>query len=269
MTEISCATDDGVDLRIRVDGPDAGTPVLLLNSLGTDLSMWDEQVRQWSRERCVIRFDQRGHGASGVPPGPYTIERLGRDAVAVIGAVGLGQVDLCGISLGGQVALWLAAHEPALVRRVVLADTAMRIGTEPSWRSRAEVVRRAGVVAVADLVLDRFFSERFRVDAPMTVQRARAQLLATDPEGYAASCEAIAVADLQGEAATVCAPTLVVVGGVDVATTTADARALHAALSTSCYVEVPAAGHLVNLERPLQFAAIVGDFLNSGDGQRA
>jgi 3-oxoadipate enol-lactonase len=263
VTELAATTDDDVRLHVRTDGPDHGTPLLLCNSLGTDLHLWDPQIDDWATHRQVIRFDQRGHGRSDAPPGPYTYNRLTRDAGTVLATIEVGCVDVCGISLGGAIALQLAAHQHDRVGRLVVADTAARIGDQDSWRTRAALVRTDGMSAVADLVVERFFSPGFRAQQPATVEQTRQTLLTLDPEGYAATCEALATGDLCDDVHRITAPTLVVVGADDEATPPADARALHQRLSTSHLCELDGAGHLANLERPDEFGRAVHDVLTA------
>lgn len=261
MNEQTVTTDDGVTLRVRTDGGTASPPLLLVNSLGTDLTLWDPQLAHWTTSHRVVRYDQRGHGASEVPDGPYTLERLGRDALTVLDDLGIVRADVCGLSLGGLVALWLASHAPQRVGRVVLADTAARIGSEEAWRTRAAIVREQGMAAVVDLVLDRFFSDAYRAgDDPGLAQIAHG-LRQVDPEGYAAGCDALAVADLRTAASDVAARCLVLVGTEDAATPPADARALQELVPGAAYAELEGAGHLANLERPDEFARLVAVFL--------
>jgi 3-oxoadipate enol-lactonase len=254
-------TDDGVRLFTRVDGLLGGPTLLLLNSLGADLSMWDPQVEAWGAARRVIRFDQRGHGCSQAPPPPYTIERLGRDALAVLDAYEAAQADLCGVSLGGLVALWVAGTAPSRVRRAVFADTATRIGTEEAWRERAATVRREGMAAVVELALGRFFSSGFRRSNPPAVAALELTLRSASVDGYSGSCEALATADLSELVGQVHAPSLVVVGTADEATPPSDAARLLSLLRDARSALQPGAGHLASLEQPERFGHIVDDFL--------
>jgi 3-oxoadipate enol-lactonase len=262
-------TDDGVRLHTRADGELGAPTLLLLNSLGTDLSMWDPQVAVWSGARRIVRYDQRGHGRSEAPPPPYSVERLGRDALAVLDAYEVGEADVCGLSLGGVVALWVAGTAPERVRRAVFADTAARVGTEEGWRQRAATVRAEGMAAVADLVLDRFFSPAFRASGAPAVEALDRTLRQASVDGYTGSCEALATADLTGLAREVRAPSLVVVGTADEATPPSDAEALHGLLRDARLVELPGAGHLANLETPERFAEVVDDFLTAPEAHRA
>lgn len=265
MSRVRSPGPPPADLCTRVDGDEAARPLLLVNSLGTDHSLWDAQVPAWTATHRVLRYDQRGHGASTAPPGPYTIDQLGRDALAVLDAHDVERADVCGMSLGGVVALWLAVHAQDRVRRVVLADTAARVGTEQAWRARAAAVREDGMGAVVDVVLERFFSAAFRASGDPTVQRVGDGLRDADVEGYAASCEALAAADLRDVVGTVRAPCLVVVGTEDAATPPADARDLQRRLPRAEYVELPGAGHLASLEQPRAFADLVTTFLAAPD----
>lgn len=263
-TAMTVATDDGVELMASIDGPD-GAPVLLcLNSLGTGRELWDPQVPTWSATRRVLRFDQRGHGTSSAPAPPYTIERLGGDAVGVLDAFGVQRADLCGLSLGGVVGLWVAVHHPERVQRLVLACTAARVGTEEAWRDRADAALAEGTERLADLVLPRFFSDAFRSRDPETVARCRSVLAETSDQGYAGACHALAEADLRQEVADVEAPTLLVAGKADVATPPEQMRDQFAALPDARWVELDDAGHLANLEAPAAFTCVVEGFLDGG-----
>ena len=261
MTDVTVMTGDGVRLRARSDGPPDAPPLLLLNSLGTDLAMWAPQVPTWTHTHRVIRFDQRGHGRSEVPPPPYTIDQLGADAVAVLDAFEVEQVDVCGLSLGGLVALWLGGRRPERIRRLILADTAARIGTEQAWRERAATVRSQGTSGVTELALSRFFSPAFLASGGNAVRDVEAMLVGTSPSGYIGSCEALARADLTDLVPTVASETLVIVGSEDAATPPEEARALDVTLAHSHLVELSGAGHLANLEATESFAEVVRAFL--------
>src|SRR3954468_1849074 len=158
--------DDGTRVHYQLDGP-ADTPVLLfINSLGTDLRMWEPQVAALASTVRILRYDSRGHGQSDAPPGPYTAGRLGLDAIALLDGLGIERVNVCGLSLGGLVALWLSIHRPGRIDRAVFANTAARIGTVESWSARIEAVQAGGMAAIRDAVLARFLSAGFRERRP-------------------------------------------------------------------------------------------------------
>jgi 3-oxoadipate enol-lactonase len=261
-TAMTVATDDGIELMASVDGPDGAPALLCLNSLGTGRELWDAQVPAWSATRRVLRFDQRGHGTSSAPAPPYTIERLGRDAVEVLDAFGVQRAALCGLSLGGVVGLWVAVHHPERVERLVLACTAARVGTEQAWRDRADAALADGTEQLADLVLSRFFSDAFRSRDPRAVARCRSVLAETSDQGYAGACLALAEADLRQHVADVRSPTLLIAGAADVATPPEQMREQFADLPDARWVELEDAGHLANLEAPAAFTRAVQRFLD-------
>jgi 3-oxoadipate enol-lactonase len=250
----------GGRIHYRVDGA-LDAPVLVLsNSLGTDLSMWDRQVEALGRSFKVLRYDSRGHGRSLVTPGPYSIEVLARDVVSLLDRLEMARVHFCGLSLGGMVGLWLGAHEPARVDRLVLANTAAHLGPPEVWDARVEAVRRGGMAAVAGGVVERWFTPRFRERCPAGVGAVRHMLLAAPPEGYVACCAAVRDMDQRAELASVRSPTLVIAGRHDPATPPAAGRAVADAIRGVRLTELDAA-HLSNVEAPEAFNAAVLDFL--------
>jgi 3-oxoadipate enol-lactonase len=253
--------DDGVALAAAVEGPADAPVLLMLHSIGCDHAMWEPQ-RDALRDWRTIRLDLRGHGGSAAPDGDCSLERLARDALAVLDASGVDAAVVCGLSLGGLVAQQLAILAPERVRGLVLANTAARIGTAEAWRDRAMQVREQGLAAIADMAMGRFFSEGFRTQSPKVVEAFRARLLASSPAGYAGCCAALRDADLRPELPRIAAPTLVVAGALDVSTPPEQMRALAAGLANSRYVELDAA-HLSNVERPAAFAAALLEHLES------
>lgn len=264
MNDGTVLTRDDVRLAVRADGSPDATALLCCNSIGTGMELWNPQIAAWSTQRRVLRFDQRGHGASEAPPSPYRIDDLGRDALAVLDAYGVEQADLCGLSLGGIVALWVAIHHPRRVRRLVLACTAAKVGTEESWRARAQSVLAGGTSSIADMVMERFFSADFRDHHPQAVAAARERLTDMLDEGYLGCCLALSAADLRAELDQVTAPTLVLAGGADEATPPRVVRELYEGLPDARWRELEGVGHLANLEAPEEFARAVLDHLTDG-----
>ncbi|MGD9902996.1 MAG: 3-oxoadipate enol-lactonase [Vicinamibacterales bacterium] len=256
-----CVTDDGCRLAYALSGP-AGAPGLVLShSLGTDRGLWAAQVESLSAGRRVLRYDTRGHGASDAPDGGYTVDRLGRDVLALMNHAGLDTADVCGVSIGGVTALWLGVHAATRVRRLVLANTAATIGTAAFWDDRIRTVTDGGVAAVADATMARWFTPGFRDAHADVVAALRATLLATPVAGYLGCCTALRDADLQGDAAKVAAPTLVVTGCHDVATPPAAGEWLAATIPGARLVAFDAA-HLANVECAAAFTAAVDQFLS-------
>jgi 3-oxoadipate enol-lactonase len=254
-------TDDGCRLAYEVRGPATAPGLVLVNSLGTDHTLWDAQFVPLAAHFRVLRFDARGHGASAVPADAgTTIERLGRDVVSLMDAAGLARASVCGVSIGGLTALWLGIHAADRVDRLVLANTAARIGSRELWDDRMRLVRAAGLEALADTTMARWFTPAFRAADPAAVARVRAAFLRVSPAGYIASCAALRDADLRAQAGQVQAPTLVVTGRHDVATPAADGHALAAAISGARLLDLDAA-HLSNVECAPAFTAAVLDVL--------
>ncbi len=255
--------DDGLTLRYRLDGT-AGAPALVFsNSLGTDLRMWNAQVEALGDAFRVVRYDTRGHGGSGVPAGPATLERLGRDLLALLDHLELPRAHLCGLSLGGLTAQWLATQHPGRVGRLVLSNTAARIGSVESWGARIAAVESGGMQAIAEAVLARFFSPAFRAGHPETVATYGAMLRAIAPAGYTACCAALRDADLRPALGGIAAPTLVIVGSLDEATPPAQAEELQQAIGGSELALLEGVAHLANVEAPGPFSALLRRFLLS------
>jgi 3-oxoadipate enol-lactonase len=256
---------DDVRIHYELEGPRGADPLVLLNSLGTDLHMWDPQMPAFVSSFHVLRFDSRGHGRSDAPEGVYSVEGLGGDLVALLDALDIDSVHVCGVSLGGMVALWLAATDPARVGRAVFASTAERIGTAERWEARAAAVRAGGLEAIADSVVEEvFFTEPFRLRHPGEVRRVRDTLTGTAPAGYLGSCLALRDADLRGLVPTIRAPSLIVVGRKDASTPLAQAEELHTHIPQSKLVVVESAAHLCNIEQPERFNEAVLEFLGAG-----
>ncbi|AGH50731.1 3-oxoadipate enol-lactonase [Sphingomonas sp. MM-1] len=251
---------DGCRIAYRLDGP-AEAPVLLLsNSLGTDMGMWAPQMDAWTRDFRVLRYDSRGHGASASPAGAYSIDRLGRDAVELLDALGLAAVHFCGLSKGGMVGQWLAHRAPERLRGLVLANTSAYMGPPSGWQARIEGVLADGMAPLADASLGRWFTPGFPATNPGAVAPIRAMLLANDPAGYAGCCAAIRDMDQRPTAGLNHSRTLIIAGSEDPSTTIADAEFLQNQARDARLHILPAA-HLSNVECPADFAAAVAGFL--------
>jgi len=260
--------DDGTRLAYRLDGPVGAPALALVNSLGADLRMWEPQIGALSRRFRVVRYDTRGHGQSDAPHGPYSIDRLGRDLLALLDQLHLAPapIRLCGLSLGGLTAQWLAAHYPERVGRVVLANTAARIGAAASWDTRIDAVRAGGMVAVREAVVARFLSAAFRASHPEDARAIGDMLEATHPAGYIGACAALRAADLRAIVPLIRAPALILAGALDEATPPSQSRELHAAIAGSELVVLNHAAHLSNVEQPEAFNAQALRFLGDHEG---
>lgn len=207
-----------------------GEPLLLLGSLGSDLSMWDPQLPGLA-DRRTIRADFRGHGASPVPTVPYSVADLGADVLALMDALAIERVSLCGLSLGGMTAIWLAANAPERVGLLLLLCTSARVDSPRDYGRRAEVVLAEGTGSVAEAVFGRWLTPDFAAADPALVDRLRAMVAATPACGYAGCCKAIEAMDLRGELGSIAAPTLVVSATGDEALPPAHGREITAAVT--------------------------------------
>jgi 3-oxoadipate enol-lactonase len=267
MTRRTIVAQDGCRLSVVVDGPASGPPLVLSNSLGTDLRLWDPQLARLAASRLVLRYDMRGHGASDVPAGDYSIDRLGQDVLAIMDGSGIDRASLAGISIGGIVSLWVAGHAPDRVDCLVLANTAARIGTEDLWHERVRVVRTDGMAALADATMARWFTPAFRQRQPDTVALFRGMVAGTSPDGYVGCCAALRDADLRPLAATLRAKTLVVSGAHDVATPPVAGRWLADTIPGATFVEMDSA-HLSNVECADAFTEAMVRLLDGNGNQR-
>jgi 3-oxoadipate enol-lactonase len=238
----------------RLDGPESAPVVALPSSLGTTLELWEPQLRSLGRSFRLLRYDHRGHGGSAVPPGPYSMEDLGRDALELLDELGLERVSWCGLSLGGMVGMWLGAHAPERLDSLVLACTSAHMGAPETYRERAVLVRERGIEPIADAVVARWFTT---TADPGLVRRFRELLVSTPAEGYASTCEALAAWDFRAELDAVAVPTLVLAGAEDEATPAADTELLAERIPGARRVVLDGAAHLANLERPDEFADAV------------
>ena len=255
------AQSHGCRIYYRLEGAPSRPLLVLVHSLGCDHGMWDPQMPALLTRFQVLRLDLRGHGASDVPPGDYTIPQLGNDVLAAVDAVGRDGFACCGLSLGGMVAQWLGANAAARIERLVLANTSPRMGEPAIFDARRATVLQEGMHAIEDMVMQRFFSARTLASANPTAESVRAVLLATDPVGYAGCCAAIRDMDHRPLLGAIQAPTLIIGGDHDLSTPwTGHGDALAAGISTAQVVQLPTT-HLSNVERPSSFTAALFDFL--------
>jgi 3-oxoadipate enol-lactonase len=249
-----------VRLHYRFDGDETAPVLVLSHSLGANLSMWDKVTPALAGRYRVLRYDMRGHGLSSVPSDACTISDLAGDLLRLLDRLDLGRVHLCGLSLGGVIGMWTAAQAPHRLNRLVLANTAARIGTRESWQSRIAQVRSDGMIPLAPSTMTRWFTPEYREQFPAEIEAARAMVAACPPDGYIAGCTVLRDTDLRPALASISTPSLVIAGAFDPSTPPADGRDLHAAIRGSRYVELPCS-HLSAWERPQEFQQAILDFL--------
>jgi 3-oxoadipate enol-lactonase len=260
-------TAGGRGLRTAYDleGDERLPVVALCHSLGTNRRLWDPQMPGLLRHFRVLRYDVRGHGATDVPPGPYTIESFAEDFLSLLDALSIERAHFCGVSLGGFIGQWLGANAPERIGALVLANTAARSGTAEGWNDRVAQVCQNGLQCIEAASLGRWFTADFMARDSATIDRVRRMLLSTPVDGYAATCEAIRDMDLRPLAPMIARPTLVISGASDASTPPSDAAWLADAIPRAEHLMLPAA-HLANLEAAEEFTEAVIDFLSkSGD----
>jgi 3-oxoadipate enol-lactonase len=242
------------DLNHRIEGPEDAPWLVLSNSLGTTMAMWDRQMPALAERFRVVRYDQLGHGGSPAPPGEYTIDELGRLALGLMDRLGIERASFAGVSLGGMVGMWVASEAPERIDRLVPACTSAMLGPPSMWEERAAAVRSGGMEAVADATLGRWLTD----DAPQEdVDFLRAILLSTPPEGYAAACAAVRDMDLRDRLPRIKAPTLVIGGDRDLSTPPEHQEAIAAGIPGAELIILENARHLANVERHDEFTRLL------------
>lgn len=251
---------DGCPIHVEVAGP-AHAPVLMLsNSLGTTLHMWDDQVKPFAAHFRLVRYDRRGHGGSGVPNGPYSMERLGRDALAVMDALGLRKVHWCGLSMGGMEGMWLGANAADRIDRLILSNTSAHYPDKGPWNDRIAAVRAGGIAAIADRVIDVWFTRDFQAREPEKTARMKAMMLASPVEGYIGCCTAVRDMDHREIIRKITAPTLIIAGRHDPATNIPAAEFIRSRIAGATVAVIESA-HIANVEQPNIYADTVLEFL--------
>ncbi len=235
--------------------------LVLSNSLGATLEMWDRQLPALAERSRVLRYDPRGHGRSAVPPGPYEMADLGADVVELLDRLEIERASFCGISIGGMVGLWLGVNAPERLDRLALCSTAAQVLSREEWGERAATVREQGVVSLADATIERWFSPSFRDAEPELIEDIRSTLVATPSEGYAGCCEAIGGHDLRDRLSEIDAPTLVVTAEDDPSIPPEHGRLISERVEGARLEALPQGRHLCNIEHPEEFNRVLVDHL--------
>lgn len=252
-------TSEGLSLRYEDTGGDK--PALILsNSLGTRLEMWQPQMAAFTDAFRVVRYDKRGHGESELRVGPTSFARLTLDAVELLDHLGIAKADWCGLSMGGMSGMWAGTHHAGRFSRLVLCNTGAGMPTPDMWNQRIATVKRDGLKPLIPTIVDRWFTKRFQQADPKAVARIVAMLETTPPEGYAACSAAIRDMDQRESIRSIRLPTLVISGTHDGSTPPEKGREIAAAIPQARYVELDAA-HLSNIEQEQAFTDTVMAFL--------
>jgi len=242
-----------VTLAHVLEGPPDAPTLVLPSSLGTTRELWDAQIAAFEQNFRVLRYEHRGHGASPVPPGPYSMADLGADAIELLDELGIERAVWCGLSLGAMVGMWVAVHAPERLSGLVLACTSAHVAAPAAYRERAVLVREDGIEPVADAIVARWFTMTTFQERPELPERFRAIVVAQPVEGYAGCCEALADWDFREELASISVPTLVVAGSEDEATPAPETDLIGERIPDASRIVLDGAAHLANLESPAEF----------------
>jgi 3-oxoadipate enol-lactonase len=246
-----------VELNHTFEGPENAPVLVLGSSLGTTGAMWDDQIPAFSQHFRVLRYDTRGHGGSPAPPGPYTMDELGADLLALLDRLEIERFSFCGLSIGGMIGMWTASEAPDRVDRLVLCCTVPYFPPPDLWNERIETVRAEGIGPMIEPALDRWLPRDVRKARPQAEAHLRELISSTPAEGYAGCCEAIRDMDLRPRLAAITAPTLVLAGSDDPSTPAEKVRPLVDAIDDAYFVEIDGAAHIANMARPEAVSAAV------------
>jgi 3-oxoadipate enol-lactonase len=246
-----------------VTGPQDAPALVLSNSLGATLAMWDPQAEALAARFRLVRYDTRGHGESGVPPGPYDIADVGQDLLDLLDHLGVERAHVVGLSLGGMTGMWLGIHAPERLDRLVLLCTSAKLGPPETWSDRARTVRAEGTAAVAEAGVGRWLTERFRAEHPDTAEWLRAMIASQPDEGYAECCGVIERMDQIAALPSIKAPTLVIAGAQDPATPPEHAERIVAGIPDARLEVLDPAAHVANVEQPEAVTRLILEHLEA------
>lgn len=249
-----------VNLHYQTFGNPKNPALIFSNSLGTDYTMWQVQIDALRKDFFIICYDTRGHGQSTAPNKPYTIAELGCDVVDLLAFLQVQKAHFCGISMGGLTGIWLSIHAPDKFDKIIVANTAAKIGNQHAWQDRATNVQANGLQPIADTAPSRWFSNDFIQNHPNIVKNLSNTLAKGDKDGYANCCQALAIADLRDELKNAKTPMLVIAGEQDPVTTVADGQFIVDNAPNARLVTLNAS-HISNIEQADKFTKAIKDFL--------
>ena len=253
-------TDDGCPINVEVEGRESAPVLMLSNSLGTDLHMWDDQAPEFAKHFRLVRYDRRGHGKSGTTKGPFNFALFGRDILKILDTLGVSKTYWCGLSMGGMDGQWLGANAADRVEKLVLANTNFYYADKSPWADRIKTVREHGLAHIVGPNMERWFTKGFRERAPQTIERMTKMFVASNLDGYIGCVEAVRDMDFRETNPRIATPTLVIVGKQDPATPPAAGEEIARTVKNGKVVALDAA-HISNVEQPRAFTEAVLNFL--------
>src|SRR3954452_1970594 len=251
----------GTPINVEIEGAQNAPVLMLSNSLGTDIHMWDEQMPAFLKQFRVVRYDRRGHGKSGVSKGPYSMELLGRDVLAILDHFSIKKINWCGLSMGGMVGQWLGANAPDRIEKLILSNNTAYYADKQPWNDRIKYVREHGLAAIVGPNMERWFTKEFRERCPRAIERMTERFLSTPLEGYIACGEAVRDMDHRDLLPKISVPTLVIAGRQDPATPPDHGKYIADHIPGAEFVVLDGA-HIANVEQPQVYADTVLRFLS-------
>lgn len=256
------ADSNHAQIHYAIEGAPGKPALILSNSLGTDFSMWDPQIPEFTKSFRTLRYDTRGHGKSSVTMGPYSTKQLAEDVLALADSLKVDRFHFCGLSMGGMTGMWLAANAPQRLSKLIISSAAAKFGTLEMWNKRIDAIGKQGMKPAAAAAIERWFTPGFRAKNPSTVAAIHRILETTNLQGYISNCAAVRDFDFRGQLGKISVPTLVISGTHDPSTTPADGQFLADHIPGARYVELNGA-HLCNVEDANAFTREVCGFLSS------
>jgi 3-oxoadipate enol-lactonase len=252
---------NGISFNCQVDGREGAPWVVLSNSLMTNLSAWDEQVAALGNSFRVLRYDQRGHGGTDAPAGPYRFNILIDDVAALFGAFGIARAHFVGLSMGGMTAVALAEQKPQLLDRIIPCDCgpASTPQSAQQWDERIVFAKEKGMDAMVEPTMGRWFVPEFLTTNKAAADRVREMIRSTPLNGFVGCAQALSDFDLRPGLASIKSPTIFMCGAKDASLP--GTKALHAGVAGSKFLEIPSAGHISNVENPAFFTRAIREFL--------
>ncbi len=256
---------NGITIDYEFFGPEHAPVVVLSHSLGSSSVMWAPQLPLLTEKYRVLCYDTRGHGGTSAPEGAYSLDQLGNDALALMDGMDLAQVHWVGLSMGGMIGQNLALRQNGRFKSLTLCDTSSQIpeSARATWDERIAIATAAGMAALADSTMERWFTAPYLADKPSSVESIRAQFLATPPAGFIGCCHALKPLDYLDQLHTIDLPTMIIVGAEDMGTPVAASRDMEARIPNSQLAILPQAAHLANVEQAEPFSRALLDFLNA------
>ena len=262
---LQVAPINGTHIHYAQTGPKDGPVLVFSNSLGTDFRIWDDVVAGLSDRFHIVTYDKRGHGLSGIGDAPYDIALHANDLIRLLDYLGLDQVIICGLSVGGLIAQKVTEQHPDRVRGLILCDTAPKLGDYDGWNSRIEAIKADGIEVLGDAIMERWLSPDYRANRPLETALYRDMLVRTTQAGYIGTCVALRDGDLRDAAPKISVPTLCVCGSDDLATPPDVVRAMAGMIPNATFELIDGVGHLPCLETPEVLTRLINRFIKENN----